>query len=41
LAAEFHVWGCGFTPHRIDYYFDGCLIESLAATAIPHGSQNV
>jgi hypothetical protein len=23
LAAEFHVWGCEFTPQRIDYYFDG------------------
>ena len=28
LTAEFHVWGCEFTPKRIDYYFDG--ISSIA-----------
>jgi len=41
LAAEFHVWGCEFTPQRIDYYFDGRLVQSLDATVIPHGPQNV
>ncbi len=39
LAAEFHVWGCEFTPERIDYYFDGRLVQSLDATVIPHGPQ--
>jgi beta-glucanase (GH16 family) len=41
LAAEFHVWGCEFTPQRIDYYFDGRLIQSRDATVIPHGPQNI
>jgi len=41
LAAEFHVWGCEFTPQRIDYYFDGRLVQSLDATVIPHGPQNI
>jgi hypothetical protein len=41
LAAEFHVWGCELTPQRIDYYFDGRLVQSLDATVIPHGPQNI
>ncbi len=36
-----HVWGCEFTPQRIDYYFDGRLVQSLDATIIPHGPQNI
>ena len=41
LATESHVWGCKFTPQRIDYYFDGRLVQSLDATVIPHGPQNI
>ena len=41
LAAEFHVWGREFTPQRINYYFDGRLVQSLDATVIPHGPQNI
>ena len=41
LSTEFHVWGCEFTPQRIDYYFDGRLVQSLDATIIPHGPQNI
>jgi hypothetical protein len=41
LSADFHVWGCEFTPQRIDYYFDGRLVQSLDATIIRHGSQNI
>jgi len=33
-SREFHVWGCEFTPRRIDYYFDGRLVQSLDATVI-------
>ena len=40
VAVEFHVCGCEFTPHRIDYYFAGRLVQSLDATVIPHGPQN-
>ena len=38
---EFHVWGCEFTPQRIDYYFDGRLVQSLDATVIPLGPHNI
>ena len=41
LAAEFHVWGCDFTPQRIDYYFEGKLVQSVDATTISHGPQNI
>ena len=41
LAADFHVWGCEFTARRINYYFDGKLVRSVDATAIPHGPQNI
>lgn len=33
--------GCEFTPQRIDYYFDGQLVQSLDATIMPHGPQNI
>jgi hypothetical protein len=35
------VWGRAFTPRRIDYYVDGRLVQSLDATVIPHGPQNI
>ena len=43
LAAEVHVhvWGCEFTAQRIDYYFDGQLVQLLDANVIPHGPQNI
>ena len=41
LTADFHVWGCEFTPRKIDYYFDGKLVQSIDATALPHGPQNI
>ena len=42
LAADFHVWGCEFTPQKITYYFDGRLVLVNDATTIPdHGDMSL
>ena len=41
LSADFHVWGCEFTEKEIKYYFDGKLVQTIDATQISHGEQNV
>ena len=41
LAADFHVWGCQFTPKTIDYYFDGKKVHAIDATVLPHGPQSI
>lgn len=51
LAADFHVYGCEFTPSIVNYYFDGQLVQSVNVTKavmkgnIPidfeHGPQHV
>lgn len=41
-AADFHVWGCEFTPERITYYFDGRIVLVNDATTIPdHGDMSI
>lgn len=32
LAADFHVYGCEFTPSTVNYYFDGELVQSVDIT---------
>ena len=42
LAADFHVWGCEFTPEKITYYFDGRIVLVNDATTIPdHGDMSI
>jgi beta-glucanase (GH16 family) len=51
LAADFHVYGCEFTPSTVNYYFDGKLVQSVDVTKavkkgnVPvdfeHGPQNI
>jgi len=41
LSAEFHVWGCEFTPTVVNFYFDGKLTHSSPATGFKHGPQNI
>lgn len=51
LSADFHVFGCEFTPTTIKYFFDGALVQSVDATqirqkdgtlvAFEHGEQNI
>lgn len=41
LNADFHVFGCEFTPATIKYFFDGALVQTVNATQFPHGDLNV
>jgi len=41
LSAEFHVFGCEFTPECVNYYLDGQLVHVVDARQIPHGEQNL
>lgn len=41
LSADFHVWGCEFTPGTVKYYFDGRLVQTVDAKKFPHAVQNI
>ena len=40
-SADYHVWGCEFTPEVIRFYFDGQLAKEESATNFPHDDMNV
>ena len=41
LSADFHVFGCEFTPETVKYYFEGKLVQTVDATKFPHGDQSI
>lgn len=41
LSADFHVFGCEFTPESVKFFLDGVLVEAVDATKFPHSDQNV
>jgi Glycosyl hydrolases family 16 len=41
LSADFHVFGCEYTPQRIRYFFDGTLVQTVDATPFGHDDLNV
>jgi beta-glucanase (GH16 family) len=41
LSADFHVFGCEFTPEAARFYLDGKLVHTVNASAIQHGEQNL
>jgi beta-glucanase (GH16 family) len=41
LAADFHVWGCEFTPTVVRFFFDGKLTHQTDATQFKRGLQNI
>jgi beta-glucanase (GH16 family) len=51
LSADFHVFGCEFTPTTVNYFFDGDLVQSVdvtravkkdgSAAHFEHGDQHV
>jgi beta-glucanase (GH16 family) len=41
LSADFHVWGCEFTPTTVRYFFDGKLTHESNMTNIKQGPQNI
>jgi beta-glucanase (GH16 family) len=41
FAADFHLWGCEFTPTEVKFFLDGKLTHQIDATKFPHGEQNI
>jgi len=41
LSADFHVFGCEFTPEAARFYLDGKLVHTVNASVIEHGKQNL
>lgn len=51
LSANFHIFGCEFTPTTVNYFFDGALVQSVnvtkamkkegTAVKFEHGDQNI
>ena len=41
LAADFHVWGCEYTPTTVSFFFDGKLTHQADVSKIKQGPQNI
>lgn len=41
LTADFHVFGCEFTPEAVKFFLDGKLVQSVDASHMAHGEQNL
>lgn len=41
LSADFHVFGCEFTPETVKYFFDGKLVQTVDAAPFTHGEQHL
>ncbi len=41
LSADYHVFGCEFTPTLIRYFFDGNVVQTVNATQFPHNDLNI
>jgi len=41
LSADFHTWGCEFTPTVINFYFEGQLVRTVDASKQKHNDSNI
>lgn len=41
LSADFHVWGCEFTPETVKYFFDCELVQTAAVAHFLHSDQHI
>ena len=41
LSADFHTFGCEFTPETVKYYFEGKLVQTVAVTNFAHSDQHI
>ena len=41
LAADFHVFGCEFTPATAKFFLDGKLVQTVDVAKIPQGDMNI
>jgi beta-glucanase (GH16 family) len=41
FSADFHTWGCEFSPANVKFFLDGKLTHETDATRFPHGDQKI
>ena len=41
LSADFHTWGCEFTPQKVTYYFEGKPVASFAVDQMAHNDHSI
>jgi hypothetical protein len=41
LTADFHIYGCEYTPATVKYFLDGALVQTVDATQFPQGDVNI
>lgn len=41
LSANFHTFGCEYTPTAVRYFFNGTLVQEVDATQFEHGDMNI
>ncbi|MDR3232506.1 MAG: FAD-dependent oxidoreductase [Planctomycetaceae bacterium] len=41
LSADFHIYSAEFTPEKVNFYFDGKLVNTVNAEQFPHGQQSI
>lgn len=41
LSADFHTWGCEVRQDKVNYYFDGKLVQSVDANGLPHDPTHI
>ena len=41
LSADFHTFGCEFTPETVKYYFEGKLVQTVSITNFAHSDQHI
>ncbi len=41
LSADFHIFGCEFTPTTVRYLFDGAVVQTVDASQFPHDDMNI
>ncbi|MCU0247255.1 MAG: glycoside hydrolase family 16 protein [Bryobacter sp.] len=39
--AEYHVFGCLYTPEKVTYYLDGQPVQTVDVAALPHGDLHI
>lgn len=39
--AEYHVFGCEYTPETVKYFLDGQLVQTVDVKALPHGDLHI
>ena len=41
LSADFHTWGCEFTPRKVTYYFEGRPVASFPVDQMEHNDHRI